>query len=162
MSNEIDAHVPVFQFRERHATHVNASPEKVFEAIRSVRAEDILLFRTLVAIRRGWRRGPESILNPAPGAPIIEVATRTGFRYLANDPPHEVVIGCEIARDVFAAMDFVVTSDARGSHVSTETRVHAKSRTAFWRFAVYWIAIRAGSGVIRRMWLRAIKQRAEA
>jgi len=46
--------------------------------------------------------------------------------------------------------------------VSTETRVHATDASARRRFARYWAVIRPASGFIRRMWLRAIKRRAEA
>ena len=48
----IDDFVPVWQFRERHAARIRATPERIFEAILATRAEDILFFRTLVAIRR--------------------------------------------------------------------------------------------------------------
>ena len=158
----LDSIVPVWQFNEKHSLRIDAPPERVFEAIRAVRAEDIVLFRTLVAIRRGGRRGPESILNPAAGAPILDVATRTGFRYLADDPPREIVVGLEVAPGVFAAMNFLVTADGRGgSIVSTETRVYARTKRAGRRFAMYWRVIRPGSGFIRRMWLRAVRRRVE-
>jgi hypothetical protein len=159
----LDSIAPVWQFQEKHSMHIAASPERVFEAIRSVRAEDVVLFRSLVAIRRGGRRGPESILNPPAGVPILDVATRTGFRYLADDPPREIVVGLAVAPNVFASMNFLVTSDGRGgSHTSTETRVHAGTKRAERKFAMYWRAIRAGSGFIRRMWLLAIRRRAES
>jgi hypothetical protein len=45
--------------------------------------------------------------------------------------------------------------------VSTETRVHATDASTRRKFARYWTLIRPGSGFIRRMWLRAIKRRAE-
>jgi hypothetical protein len=150
--------VPEYQFRERHSTRIDATPEVIFEAIRQVRAEDILLFRTMLAIRRGFRGGKESILNPRANTPILDVATRTGFEYLANDPPREVVIGMWVASGVYAAMNFLVEGDGV---LSTETRVHAKTATARRRFTLYWFAIRPGSGFIRRMWLRAIRRRAE-
>jgi hypothetical protein len=158
----LDSIVPVWQFNEKHSLRIDAPPERVFEAIRAVRAEDIVLFRTLVAIRRGGRSGPESILNPAAGAPILDVATRTGFRCLADDPPREIVIGLEVAPSAFAAMNFLVTADGRGgSNISTETRVYAGTKRAERRFAMYWRVIRPGSGFIRRMWLRAVRRRAE-
>ncbi len=158
----LDEFVPVWQFREYHATHVNATPARTFDAVRAVRAEDIFLFRTMVGLRRGFRRGKESILNPARGVPILEVATRTGFRYLADDPPREIVIGIDIAAHVFAAMNFLIAPDAGGGcTLSTETRVFSSATQAFRRFALYWFAIRGGSGLIRRMWLRAIRHRAE-
>ena len=157
----IDDFVPVWQFRERHAARIRATPERIFEAILATRAEDILFFRTLVAIRRGFRKGNESILNPPRDVPIVDVATRTGFRYLSNDPPREVVLGIDLATGVFAALNFLVVEDAQGSTLSTETRVFARTKRAKIRFGLYWFAIRAGSGFIRRMWLRAIRIRAE-
>jgi hypothetical protein len=154
----LDDVMPEWQFRERHSIRVDATPDAVFEAIRNVRADEISFLRTMLAIRRGFRGGKESILNPARNTPILDVATRTGFEYLANDPPREVVIGMWVASDVYAAMNFLVEGDGV---LSTETRVHAKTARARRRFALYWFVIRHGSGFIRRMWLRAIRRRAE-
>src|ERR1700686_61459 len=49
--SRLDDLMPVWQFDERHAIHVAASPERVFAAIRSVRADDIAFFRMLTTIR---------------------------------------------------------------------------------------------------------------
>jgi hypothetical protein len=180
----LDDFMPVWQFDERHTLAVAAPPEKVFDAIRAVRAEDIRFFRALIGIRRGWRPGPESILNAPEKEPLLDVATRTTFVWLANEPPREMVVGTVVAAprvrragarltpDLFtrtlqpgvalAAMNFLVTADGRGgSLVSTETRVYANDRSVERRFAVYWRVIHPGSDIIRRMWLRAIKERAE-
>jgi hypothetical protein len=158
MTSHLDRLMPGWQFRERHATRVDAPAEVIFEAIRSVRAEDIFLFRTLVGIRRGFRSSSAGILNPPKGEPLLDIATRTGFRYMANDPPREVVIATTLPHDTEAMMNFLVD----GATVSTETRVRATTARGKRYFAVYWFAIRLGSGFIRRMWLRAIKRRAEA
>lgn len=57
----------------------------------------------------------------------------------------------------------LITSDGRGgSNLSTETRVFADNAAGVRQFAVYWRMIHPGSDSIRRMWLRAIKRRAEA
>jgi hypothetical protein len=45
--------------------------------------------------------------------------------------------------------------------VTTETRVYATDPRTRRKFGIYWWTIRAGSGLIRRMWLRAIRRRAE-
>ncbi len=178
----LDELAPVWQFREHHETVVDASPTRVFAAIKAVKADEILFFRTLTWIRRGGRRAPESILNAADSTPIIDVATRTGFARLAEDAPRELVVGTIVVRppgarveatpDVFqramppgyalATMNFLVVPDgAGGSRVSTETRVLATSAGARRRFAMYWRVIYPGSALIRRMWLRAIERRAE-
>ena len=160
-ASHLDGVMPRWQFNERHAIHVDAPPARVYAAIRAVTADDIRFFRTLTAIRRLGRPLPPGILN-ANREPILDLATRTSFRWLANDPPRELVVGTRIARDTTATMNFLVTPDARGgSNLSTETRVYAATAPAARAFAVYWRIIRPGSDIIRRSWLRAIKRRAE-
>ena len=149
----LDAALPQWRFRERHSIKIAASPERIFDAIRSVTAREIFLFRTLTFIRRFGPSGPPGILNPPPDEPILDVATRTGFRIVDSDPPREIVIGIDISPKTFAAMNFRI----EGETLSTETRAASKGAA----FAAYWFAIRLGSGFIRRMWLRAIKKRAE-
>jgi hypothetical protein len=52
--------------------------------------------------------------------------------------------------------------DATHCWLTTETRVYAAGAKAVRGFAAYWRMIYPGSSLIRRMWLRAIKLRAEA
>src|SRR5713226_39047 len=163
-TTHLDQAMPVWQFNERHSTRIHASPERVFEAIHAVTADDILFFRTLITIRRLGRPMPPSIMNPPKAESLLDIATRTGFHYLANDPPRELVVATIIVppKAVIATMNFRVTTDREGSLLSTETRVFANGDSARRQFAVYWRLIRPGSDIIRRMWLRAIKKRAEA
>ena len=177
----LDEFIPVWQFNERHTIRVAASPERVFDAVRLVRANEISLFKTLTWIRRGGRKAPESILNAGESTPLLEVATRNGFIYLANDAPRELVIGTVVVAPpgqrgaltpqtfkaplppgfALAAMNFVVTPDGpNASIVSTETRVFANDPESRRKFARYWRVIYPGSAIIRRMWLRAVKRRA--
>jgi hypothetical protein len=180
-STRLDEFVPAWQFHEVHTLRVNASPERIFDAIKQVRADEILLFRTLTWIRRGARPAPVNILNPGSDEPIITVATKGGFVILAEDAPRELVLGAIVAAPrgararltpasfrepyppgyALAAMNFLVTPEGPGSWiVSTETRVFANSPEIRQRFAAYWRAIYPGSALIRRMWLRAIHRRA--
>jgi hypothetical protein len=179
----LDAFAPAWQFNEVHTMRIAAAPARVFEAIRLVRADEILLFRTLTWIRRGGRALPPGILNAGGHESLIDVALQGGFVRLAEAAPREIVIGTvviappgsrrSLTPQVFqgnlppgfalAAMNFLVTADgANGSLVSTETRVFASSHAARRRFAAYWRLIYPGSAIIRRMWLRAIRQRATA
>jgi len=179
----LDEFMPVWQFGEHHSTEVAAPPARAYEAMRAVTADEILLFRTLTWIRRGGRSLPQGILNAGKDKSLIDVATQSGFRTLADDAPRELVIGTVVKRpagskgrlteDVFrkplppgyaiAAMNFLITPNASGgSTVSTETRVYANSDAARRSFARYWRVIYPGSALIRRMWLRAIKRRATA
>src|ERR1700682_1378325 len=133
-SMKLDEWMPVWHFAERHTIHVDAAPERVFAAIHAVPADEILLFRTLTAIRRFGRRGPEDILNAPEKQPLLDVATRTTFIQLTDDAPREVVVGTVVAAprsvrrsgrltpDVFrktlpsgvalATMNFLVTASA--------------------------------------------------
>jgi hypothetical protein len=183
-ATKLDDWMPRWQVGERHTIHVAATPEKVFAAIHAVRADEIFLFRTLIAIRRCGQTGPESIMNPPEEKPLLDVATTTTFLLLEEETSRELVIGTVIAAPraerasgrltpelfrktlrpgvVLATMNFrVVTDDHDGSFLSTETRIYANTPSALRRFAVYWRIIHPGSDIIRRTWLRAIRQRAE-
>src|SRR5262249_38945130 len=93
----LDEFMPVDQFNEFHSVRVKASREQVYRAIKSVTADEITFFRTLVWMRRMGRSGPESILNPPAGEPILDVATRTSFIVLAEEPDREIVLGTLVA-----------------------------------------------------------------
>ena len=181
----LDRAMPSWQFSESHATTVNAPPDRVYRAIKETTADDILFFRALIWIRRFGRRGPESILNAPEKIPLLDVATRTTFAML-TDTPQEIVVGTVVVaprasrrargptpdeliavqhRDGFAAatMNFAVAPREGGAcDVTTETRVFATDPRTARLFGAYWRVIYPGSSLIRYMWLRAIKKRAEA
>ncbi len=179
--SRLDEFAPAWQFREVHTIRIAAPPDRVFEAIKQVRADEIFLFRTLTWIRRGGRQLRPGILNAGAQEPLLDIAIKGGFIWLADDRPREVVVGTFIAAPpgtargtltpgvfktalppgfTLAAMNFVVTPDGpNGSLVTTETRVFANSPSARRRFAAYWRVIYPGSAIIRRMWLRAIEKR---
>lgn len=182
---QLDQFVPVYQFSEFHSIRVAASKEKVYAAIKSVTADEISLFRTLTWIRRLGRPGPESILNAPEHQPILDVATKTSFLLLAEEPNHEIVLGTAVVVPrgwrpsrrptpedfkavhepgfALAVMNFLVEDAGPGAAiVTTETRIYATDASARRRFAAYWRVIYPGSSLLRRMWLRAIKDRAEA
>jgi GNAT superfamily N-acetyltransferase len=160
-TQRIDDAMPRWQFNEKHAAFVNAPPERVFDAIKKVTARDIRLFETLTTIRRFGRPLPDHILHAPPDEPLLDLVTRTTFVSLADEPPREVVVGTCVARGVNAVMNFHVSGDERQSYVTTETRVFADSAAGARKFAAYWRLILPGSDIIRRMWLRAIQERAE-
>jgi hypothetical protein len=178
----IDEVVAAYQFGEHHEIEIQAPPERVMQAVRAVTAREIRLFRLLT-----WLRAPhlgkarESILNPSPDEPILDVALRSGFLLLREVPEQEVVLGAVVCcgrrappkdAEAFGAltgslaravMNFRVTEQGSGrSRLVTETRVAASDAGALRRFAVYWRLIYPGSALIRKTWLRAIKARAES
>jgi len=181
VTTRLDQVMPAWQFNEVHTRRIAAPPERVFDAIKQVRADEIVLFHTLTWIRRGGRRLPAGIMNAGSRDSLLDIATKGGFIWLADDRPREIVVGTVVQAPAgfrrgtltpgqfiepppgfaLAAMNFVVTPDgANGSLVSTETRVFATSAPSRRRFAAYWRVIYPGSALIRRMWLRAIERRA--
>lgn len=185
LRTQLDHFAPIYQFNEFHSIRIATDKEHVYRAIKSVSADEITLFRTLVWIRRFGRAGPENILNPPKKAPLLDVATRTSFILLADIPNEELVIGTLVGAPpgwrpkgnsrptpedfkafhepgfTLAAMNFRIQEDGPGACiVTTETRVYATDASARRRFAAYWRLIYPGSALIRRMWLRAIRQRA--
>jgi len=184
-SRQLDAFMPIYQFEEMYEIPVRAPRDRIYRAILSVSADEIPLYRTLAWIRRGAARGPESVLNPPDGVPLITVATRTSFVTLADVPGRELVIGTVVIAppgvrlavgsdpSSFMALDqegfakaaiaFLITPQPDGwAMLRTETRVWATDPLSRDRFARYWRVIAPGSAVTRLMWLRAIKVRAEA
>jgi len=181
----LDEFAPTYQFNEVHQIPVDATPERVYQAVLQVTAAEIPLFRTLVWIRRGGTTGPESILNAADHVPLLSVATRTTFLKLAEEVNREFVMGTVViappgvrlplgsepgsfkalVRPGFAkaTLSFLIGPLAGGGCLlRTETRVYATDPASTRTFARYWRIIRPGSELIRKMWLRAIKVRAEA
>ena len=180
----LDRFAPRYQFGEYHAIRVQAPPAVAYQAIQAVTADEIRFFHALTWIRRLGRPGPENILNAPGQRPLLEVATRTSFLPLAEEPGREAVIGTVVVAPkrrrgswprtpaeftafagpgtAVAAMNFRVEPDGRGgSLVTTETRVFATDARTRRRFAAYWRVIYPGSALIRVSWLQAIRDRAE-
>ncbi|MDP9177718.1 MAG: hypothetical protein M3O61_08565 [Gemmatimonadota bacterium] len=179
----LDEFLPKYHFNEFHSTRVHAPPDSVYAAARQVTAREIRLFRFLTWIRSPRLGGaPESILTPPADDPVLDVALRSGFQLLADAPPREIVFGLVQGRWRFRtqsptpqdfkdlnragyvkiAMNFHVSPDQDGwTTLTTETRVLGTDVQAKRRFGRYWRVIYPGSAIIRVMWLRAIKSRAE-
>ena len=180
----LDEFAPAYQFSEQHSIPVRASALQVYDAIMTVSADEIPGFRLLAWMRRGGTTGPESILNPPDGVPLVRVATRTSFVTLAARPGREFVMGTVVIAPlgVRLAIDSSPKSfktltqpgfakATLGFHIEpgrdgwcvlrTETRVTATDYVSRATFARYWRVIATGSAFVRVMWLRAIKVRAE-
>jgi hypothetical protein len=170
----LDEFVPVFQFGEFHSVDIAASKDRVYAAIQAVRPEEIRFFKTLTTIR-----GIGNTANE--GRPILESFTSGWFQLLAEDPGREIVVGRAgdgsgertLTAEAFKAfhpaplvkiaMNFRIHDvDATHCTLTTETRVYALGPKVVRGFATYWRMIYPGSSLIRSMWLRAIKLRAEA
>ena len=184
----IDRYLSSYNFREFHSTRVHAAPDTVYRAVLEVTADEIRWLKPLMAIRLfpAWllRKRP----HRPPSAPILDVATRGSFLYLAKEPPREIVVGTvgqfwklaggtpppkPASPEAFVALDdpacakavmnFAMEDAGSGwTLLTTETRIAAPEGKARRRFAAYWRLIYPGSSLIRVGWLEGIKRRAEA
>lgn len=182
-SSRLDEWMPEYQFAEFHSIRVHAAAGVTYRAFREVTADEIFLFRTLTWIRNPhWPgHGRENLLNPPEKQPILDVAVRSGFRLLSEEPGKEIVLGSLIVLDgvtrpnaaeglraflrqgnALATINFRFQDDGAGwCTVTTETRVFATDDTTRQRFSRYWRVIYPGSWLIRYFWLRALRRRAE-
>jgi len=181
-STELAQFIPDYQFNEFHQLEVNASCDRVYDAIKQVTPAEIKFYGLLTGIRRFGKSGRVSILNPTSNEPILNSATKSSFVVL-SDNAHEMVLGTilrspagfrprqysdlgikglHLSGFITGAISFTLQPDSADQcRLSTETRVFATDRVSALRFALYWRAIYPGSAIIRIFWLKAIKTRAE-
>ena len=157
----LDEQLPRWDFRERHSIEVDAPPERIHAAARETSPLEVPVVRLLFKMR-----GMPSAWPPE------------DFDVLAEEPNGELVIGSigrpwklrgwpqraradfrSFAEPGYAKMAFNIRVD--GNTLSTETRVLLTDDASRRTFRRYWLVIRPFSGLIRRLWLRAIKRRAE-
>lgn len=123
--------------------------------------------------------------------PLLEQMFAKDFVLLADEPDCELVFGMLVPGQIgrfwkpsveaasqptcvrtFVEFDhpdyvkvvanfLVESASAESARVSTESRMQALSPGARKSFATYWRLIYPGSALIRRVWLKAIKRRAE-
>jgi hypothetical protein len=173
--------MPDYEHHERHTTLINASHADVWRAIREVQPREIRLLVLLTAIR-GLGQRPRSDARK----PLLDVARAGGFTDI-GETGDELVLGtigqfwrmrpreCQkpiasaasfkaFAEPGFAksAINFLTRPENGRIRLMTETRIATTDPAARRRFTIYWSVIYAGSALIRREWLRAIKRRAES
>ena len=177
----LDRLMPDYDVHEVHSTRIRASALEVHRVLFEVTANEVWLFRALMKVRGLGARGGDG------SRPLLETAQEGGFAVLADEPGREVVLGVmgrfwqlrqrsirrigspaeftSFAEPGFAraAMNFLIEPLGGGAcRLTTETRVRATDDGARRAFRAYWTLVHPGSAFIRRMWLRALKRRAEA
>ena len=180
----IDRFLPAYEWNEVHSIEVAAEPAAVLAAVRAVTAREMRLVGLLLWLRALPARllGHRRLVRG--GGPVLEEILRSAFVLLAENESEMVVgtvgrfwqprathaeirdgdafIAFDTAGWARAAMNFSVSEVGRGrTRLSTETRIAATDARARRRFGAYWLIVRPGSGLIRLLWLRAVKKRAE-
>jgi hypothetical protein len=180
-TRHLDRLLPDYDVHEVHSIGVRAQPMEIHRALSELTANEIWFFRALMTVRRLGARGSDG------SRPLLETAQEGGFAILALEPGREVVLGvigrfwqlrpraiqpiqspadfAAFAEPGFAraAMNFLIEPlDGGACRVTTETRVIATDARARRAFRAYWTLVHPGSAFIRRMWLRALRRRAES
>lgn len=174
----LDEILPRWDHRTMHGHATSANIDAAARAMREAELGEAKMARTLMALRT-LGRGRAKLRRP-----WVEVGdTDAAFVQLAESP-REIVLGfvgrpwpggdpvdAPTTREAFiayepddtvkVAMSLRVAPTEYGTLLLTETRI-VVGPAARGRFAVYWRAISAGSGLVRSSLLRAIARRAEA
>lgn len=170
----LDQTLPTGHFESRHSRWIRAAPPRVWDALTTIRLDDLRLGRVLVAVRHPLVRPPAGALFDEGPLTILRI-----------DAPHYAISGA-IARPwqprpqrrelsslhEFADFtepgwtkyltDFIVVPEGQGTRVTTVTRgLSTDLATRRW-FAAYWSAIRVPSGWVRRDLLAATERRARS
>jgi hypothetical protein len=157
----IDTLLPHCDFYERHSIVVRATPERAYDAILNAKLGESRITRALLAMRGIRGSGPTfSLAGENPPWEIVRGIE--GPFWKPTCKPYAPDFGAPVPPNVArGAWNFSVEriDDAR-VRITTETRVLC-GENARRKFALYWFFIRGGSGIIRRMMLRAIKREAE-
>src|SRR5439155_1591065 len=103
--SRLEEFAPAYEFNEVHRICIRAPRIRIYRSFKEVTAGEITLFRMLTWIRRLGRAGPEGILNAPSHEPLLEVATRTGFLLLADDPERDQAPRSSIDRRHVTAVD---------------------------------------------------------
>jgi hypothetical protein len=172
-SRLLDRFLPDYHFSQVHGVEVSAPFELVFDSVMACNLTQSPLVRSLFRLRR------------LPRCEItIPGLEKIGFRILGVHQDREVVMGIAgrfwrpsaeiltITADEFAGFNSTGYAKAAGNflvqplaerctRLTTETRIWCTSSGSRVLFGIYWTCIRPFSGLIRREWLRRVKERAE-
>ena len=181
----IDSWMPEYHFVERHQTLVRASEPTVYRSLMEVDFGGHPIVRLVLGLRalpglllrrRIWARSTRPLR--------LRDAASFGFVFLEERPPHEVVLGLTgrfwqvsgglLPTDPRTFRDHVPAGSARvawsfalsphdgnATLLSTETRIRCADGAARRAFGRYWLLVRPGSGLLRRVLLRCVRVDAE-
>jgi hypothetical protein len=181
--------MPTCDARETHRIRIDAPPAIVFAALETADlggplAKAVLGLRRLPEVLARGAPGLRALRHDARRPLTLDALTRAGFGRVARTPPASLVLGIEgrfwrlvpPVRPVSAAgagqpiaagwarglWSFELREVAPGrTELTTETRVRCGDDASRRRFRRYWWVVRPGSGLLRRLLLRAVRRAAE-
>lgn len=183
----IDNFSPHFHFNEYHSIIINADKTIIMKAIMNLKVEEISpLMNILIALRKWPARIAGKKYSKVSGGVLIDDMLNNNFVML-EECENEIVLGLigkfwklinpEVIKisnkDEFLNFDLpdfgIVTtnmfidncSEKNNQKLSTETRIYIRDNNARNKFRIYWSLIYPGSSLIRYVWIKAIKKKAE-
>jgi len=170
----IDQFSPHYQVSARYQIDLHTPIQSAYSAARSLDMRPSKIIQWLLRLRG----------LPADGL-TLDGMLKWGFVLLADVPSQEIVFGLigrfwtpsaqiqPVTAEAFvdfdqpgfakAVVNIVFMPQGNGSvRVTTETRVHCLGDASQRYFRLYWLLISPFSGIIRKEWLRLIRERAEA
>lgn len=172
MPTRLEQTMPVYRFHERHNRWVAASSTEVWQALTTLRLDQMPLARPLVALRHLGTRtamptaplftdGPVRMIEVL--APTYAIGGAIGRPWQRQPTRRDVTSLPEfIAFDepgwTKYLTDFHLEPREGGIQLTTETRGYSTDDWARRRFALYWALIRPASGLVRRDLLTTVSR----
>ena len=178
--NGTSPHLPDFQFHEKHSTLIKTNyPEKIMSLIKTFDLEQDVVIRRLMSIRKL----PQKLQNEASKTYDNEFGLQTFT--LLHESDSELCYGlrgefwrADLGLEKISSVEAyqqpaqpgaaklllryqVNQINGNQSELITETFIHCPDKTSHCKMVVYWLAIRAGSGLIRRRMLHSVKHQLE-
>jgi len=173
---DIPAFLPQFQFHEKHQTVIKThSPEKILPLIANFDIQQDTVIRLLMSVRQLPQKFLGSKKSQAVSSFALDSFTllehsaselcyglrgqfwRSDFG-LENVPDTDAYLSPMMPGSAKLLMRYRIKKVNEGQHeLQTETFIYCPDRATHLKMTAYWLAIRAGSGWIRRRTLRAVK-----
>jgi hypothetical protein len=185
----LDGLMPAYSFNEFHEVRINASPEKIKQVLQATGVKDIPAAHLLMKIRgianeevdlsdraSNNRVGSDTVSTPDFNFFVVAANEWITVMILksviitknANKPAPPEISTLEQFQSfnepgyVKVAVNFrFISTDTKGTLLTTETRVNGINKHDSYVFGRYWRVIYPGSAIIRRVWLDTIKKKAE-
>lgn len=164
--------LPIARWHETHRVPSHVCPADLLQAFADLTWAEVPVFRALMGVRGlvgARQRGDARVYDWFVSSGFVELA-RTDDEILIVSiqpavPKRAVPPAPQTIREFrdFAepgCIKIAFNFSAADGQLSTVTRVDATDARARRLFAAYWLVIRPWSGLIRRVWLRAIRSRA--
>ncbi len=182
--SRLDEVMPEYHFSERHEVKVQAPPAAVSEALKQVTLDDLQVYDMLMRVR-AMASGQFSYKRVRGELRILDLLNRPGSGFVPLlQTDREIVMGMAgqpwgkgrrpDIKDAAAYRDFhdpasvkiafnlrIVDEGSGRSRVITETRILATDDAGLRTMGRYWRLVYPGSAMIRKMWMNAVRLRAE-